>query len=331
LDASNNLAVDESAISHDNISGVSASDHHNPVTVSNPLTEDGAQGLALQIANALTVDGSGNLAVDESGISHDNIAGVSASDHHTRYSDSEARSAIEAGTVGQVAFQNIESVPSGALGRDDSIGFLGSWGNNGNAVLWDAYNVMAGNAINISGGKGVESNPSVAVNESAISHDNIAGVSSSDHHSRPTQTTGLQDHNPEHANITPNLVSFNGPNNGQPLVTDSGTGEYVAQGESWTVHTVPNPAPYTTGGRVYLEDFNQGSGGGLWYIYDKDNNLMGQFDTEGSTGKNWHYFSVPYGIRRFRVHFQNARNGSTAYVRQTQYSGTERPSQTHNI
>ncbi|WP_254272177.1 hypothetical protein [Haloarcula marina] len=68
-------------ISHDQLNNVAPADHHDPVTVSAPLTRSG-QALALAIGNALTVDGNNDLAVDESAISHDNIAGVSAADHH---------------------------------------------------------------------------------------------------------------------------------------------------------------------------------------------------------------------------------------------------------
>ncbi|WP_254279206.1 hypothetical protein [Haloarcula marina] len=68
-------------ISHDQLNNVAPADHHDPVTVSAPLTRS-AQALALAIGNALTVDGNNDLAVDESAISHDNIGGVSAADHH---------------------------------------------------------------------------------------------------------------------------------------------------------------------------------------------------------------------------------------------------------
>jgi len=47
----------------------------------------------LNAGNALTQSGE-TFDVDESAISHDNISGVSSSDHHTRYSDSEAISAV---------------------------------------------------------------------------------------------------------------------------------------------------------------------------------------------------------------------------------------------
>jgi len=57
------IAVQEGQISHDNISGVSDADHHDPVTVSAPLTRS-TQALALAIANGLRVDGNNDLAVD---------------------------------------------------------------------------------------------------------------------------------------------------------------------------------------------------------------------------------------------------------------------------
>jgi hypothetical protein len=73
--------------------------------------------------NALTGGGSvalgqtTTLNVDESAISHDNISGVSSDDHHTRYSDSEAVSAVETatsvyfdGTVGLTGGGTIDGV-----------------------------------------------------------------------------------------------------------------------------------------------------------------------------------------------------------------------------
>lgn len=93
--------------------------------------------------------------------------------------------------VGQIEFSNIEDVSDGEIGRDNSIGFLASWGGNGTAVLWDSYNVNEGNAISISGGKGAESNPTIAVNESGISHGNLAGIGSSDHHTKYTDSEAV--------------------------------------------------------------------------------------------------------------------------------------------
>ncbi|GGN97625.1 hypothetical protein [Haloarcula pellucida] len=68
-------------ISHDQLDNVSPADHHDPVTVTAPITRSG-QALALAFGNALHVDANDDLAVDESAISHDNISDVSAADHH---------------------------------------------------------------------------------------------------------------------------------------------------------------------------------------------------------------------------------------------------------
>jgi len=73
-----------------------------------------------------------------------------------------------------INLNNIESVSDGQIGRDNSIGYLGNWGGNGNAVLWDSYNVQAGNAITISGGTGDESNPQIAVTSGSIGDNEIA-------------------------------------------------------------------------------------------------------------------------------------------------------------
>jgi hypothetical protein len=184
------IAVNESGISHDNISGVSSGDHHTRYSDS-----EAASAAPVQSVNSFT--GSVTLSASDVGAASDNHGNESHSanfflssdynpeaDTHSRYNDFEARDAIEAGDVDRVKFSNIEDVNDGEIGRDNSIGFLGSWGGNGTAVLWDAYNVNAGNAINILNGKGNESNPEIAVNESGISHDNISGISSGDHHTR---------------------------------------------------------------------------------------------------------------------------------------------------
>jgi hypothetical protein len=86
LDSNNDLAVQEGQISHDNLAGVSDADHHDPVTVSAPLTRS-TQALALAYGNALGLDNNNDLAVQEGQISHDNLAGVSADDHHNQNHD----------------------------------------------------------------------------------------------------------------------------------------------------------------------------------------------------------------------------------------------------
>jgi len=60
-------------VSHDQLTNVSPGDHHDPVTVSSPLTRSG-QSLTLSLANALFVD-AGSLAVDESQIDLSNLSG----------------------------------------------------------------------------------------------------------------------------------------------------------------------------------------------------------------------------------------------------------------
>jgi len=139
-----------------------------------------------EIANSSV--GTGHLSFDTATQTELDNHAASSSVHHSRYADSEARSAIEAGDVDHVQFSNIEDISSGQIGRDNSIGFLAAWGNNGTAVLWDAYNVNAGNGVSISGGKGAESNPTLSVTEGDISHDKISGVSRDDHHTRGEST-----------------------------------------------------------------------------------------------------------------------------------------------
>ena len=63
--------------------------------------------------------------------------------------------------VRKLELNNQESASSGQIVRDNSIGFLGNWGGNGNAVLWDAYNVNTNAGISVTGGTGDEDNPQI--------------------------------------------------------------------------------------------------------------------------------------------------------------------------
>jgi len=67
------IAVQDGQIDHDATSGGTDADaHHDPVTVSAPITRSG-QTLALAIANGLALDGNNDLTVDESDLSLANL------------------------------------------------------------------------------------------------------------------------------------------------------------------------------------------------------------------------------------------------------------------
>jgi len=92
-----------SSLDADTVDGIEASNIYTDeeaqdavgTIVNDGLQYDDANNLVNVLAgNALTIDTNGNIDVVESNISHDNIAGVSSSDHHTRYSDSEAQAAV---------------------------------------------------------------------------------------------------------------------------------------------------------------------------------------------------------------------------------------------
>ena len=191
---SSRLAVQEGDISHDNLAGVSASDHHSrysddearsAVDGSNVSVDHGnlsgvgagdhfdagaalafnsgvldlvyadpfgvsGDTLGLNTGNALTLDGNNNLAVSEGSISHDNLAGVSAGDHHTRYSDSEARTAVDGSNV-SVDHGNLTGVGAGDHHSRYSDG--------------EARSAVDGSNV-------------------SVDHGNLSGVGASDHHSR---------------------------------------------------------------------------------------------------------------------------------------------------
>ncbi len=110
-----------------------------------------------------SVLGSGNdldSSGDVSGLTDVTTSDLSegSNEYHT---DGRVHGAVESGNVDNVQFSNIESVSNGEIGRDNSIGFLAEWGGNGNAVLWDAYNVQTNGGISVTGGTGNEDNPKI--------------------------------------------------------------------------------------------------------------------------------------------------------------------------
>ena len=115
-DGTASVVVDESAISHDNIAGVSSADHHARYTDSEAQDAVGAI-----VANALVYDSAAaSIAVDESAISHDNIAGVSSADHHAKYTDEESQDAI--GTILSGQFTYDDATPTISLDQGDGSG-----------------------------------------------------------------------------------------------------------------------------------------------------------------------------------------------------------------
>jgi hypothetical protein len=55
--------------------------------------DDTANQIDVTPANALQIDGNGKVGVVESGITHGNLSGITAGDHHPQYTDSKAREA----------------------------------------------------------------------------------------------------------------------------------------------------------------------------------------------------------------------------------------------
>jgi len=209
-DAGITLSVNGGAINHNNLTNSSDSNAHHS------RYGDGEARSAIEAGNLSSIDGVNNHRIrfdsnnsyveiaDQSNsrnnlVTHDtyiNETGTWLADHignnsahHSRYTDSEVRSAIEAGNVDHVQFSNTEDIGLGQIGRDNSIGFLGQWGSNNTAVLWDAYNVQEGNAISISGGTGNESNPQIAVDESQLSSSPVPGTLTDETSNRSSGTT----------------------------------------------------------------------------------------------------------------------------------------------
>lgn len=109
-DVSNQLAIDISTLTNEQVEDI----------VGSLLTAGNATNLTYDDSgNTLTVD------VDESAISHDNISGVSASDHHTRYTDTEAQTAVE-GNVDASTLSGSSGLSGEVLKSDGSNTLWGS-------------------------------------------------------------------------------------------------------------------------------------------------------------------------------------------------------------
>jgi len=139
--------------------------------------------------SADSVSGAHHSKTTSSDIDHDStVGGTDSSAHHSRYTDSEARGAIESGAVDGVNFNNIEDVSEMELGIDKSEGLLVDYGSGTYPVL-DGDNLIGGNAIGTKGMSGADPNPTIYVNESQINHNNLSNSNDSDaHHSPPSST-----------------------------------------------------------------------------------------------------------------------------------------------
>jgi len=144
-------------------------------SMSGDLDLDGQ--LLTDSTGSITLDGDANVSSGQLNEQGNRVATRTwANSNFNDYADSEARSAVESGDVSYVSFANIETVAKGQLGRDDSMGFIGKWGSSNNmAVLWDSNNVTAGTNINISGGTGDESFPTISHADSSNQGDVTTG------------------------------------------------------------------------------------------------------------------------------------------------------------
>jgi len=118
-DGANTLTIDTSALDEEEVED----------TVSNLITAGNAITVSYNdVGDSLTI------GVDEGAISHDNIADVSASDHHTRYDDSEAISAIN------------NDVDHGSTAQHD----YADVSDNGTQVVAAVQDINFGSALSVS-------------------------------------------------------------------------------------------------------------------------------------------------------------------------------------
>ena len=67
-------------------------------------------------------------------------------------------------SMNRLNLKNQESAGSdGDVIRDNSVGFIGKWGSNTQAVFWDSNNVSTGSNLTVNGGLGQESQPDISI------------------------------------------------------------------------------------------------------------------------------------------------------------------------
>lgn len=67
-------------------------------------------------------------------------------------------------SMNRLNLKNQESAGSdGDVIRDNSVGFIGKWGGNTQAVFWDSNNVSTGSNLTVNGGLGQESQPDISI------------------------------------------------------------------------------------------------------------------------------------------------------------------------
>jgi hypothetical protein len=261
--------ISTTTISHDNINGVSSSDHHVRPSAGTLLSEDG----------------SNNFNVQESNINHDNIAGVSYADHHgvgsgIRWDGSNniALAANDLDNSGNINdFSAADDLNSNGVITDFSnAGDLKSGGdiadgNVENAELANDAVTVAGNSVSLGGSTG-------------IVHSDLSGVSSNDHHSRYSGSeavTAVEGSTLSHVAFSNNEEGdYTG--NGD-IFYDQSSGMYVYYGSA------SNSPDGSTGAGLMWNNKNVKSGNGVSISYDSEDEPTlgvneGNFDCSAITG-----------------------------------------------
>jgi hypothetical protein len=150
------ITADLSSVDHDSLSGIDSDDHHvRPIA-----------------GTLLTEDGSNNFNVDEGSISHQNIdqATVQSDDHHAKYTDLEARTAVE----GDV---NVEDLTT--QGANNTVPVSDGAGN---LTMTDIDQAVADAPVDSVFGRTGD----VTAQNGDYSHSQLSGIQSDDHHTRYT-------------------------------------------------------------------------------------------------------------------------------------------------
>ena len=196
------------AINHSNISNINSDDHHAKYTDNEAVSAvEAASSLSLsgsvtlggdltatngetiwdesatyipqnQLQNdTVTIEGNAVSLGGSTSVNHNDLSTISSDDHHTKYTDSEAVSAVEAASSlslsGSVTLGGDLTATNGETIWDESATEIpdSAMGSIANSTLTNSSVSVAGNSVSLGG-------------STAVNHGDLSNISSNDHHSR---------------------------------------------------------------------------------------------------------------------------------------------------
>ena len=170
------------------------SDTHDRYTDSEAKTAVTASDVGLGSVENIALSSAGwtDLGIAKTDVDHSDLTGITSDAHHTRYTDSEAKSAVTASDIGlgnvpnvnpKTGIQNIEldnqemddtwvgGQQGGQLGYDASVGLFLHYGSAGSGIskgvtqVLDATNTVTGSNVNVTD-QGIDTRPKISLVDS---------------------------------------------------------------------------------------------------------------------------------------------------------------------